>query len=106
MREFLAANEKAQTGDMSKLKAFVNTTRGEAWEQEVERTDVDEIKQRAEPYALRWVPLGGLLLIAGVDTQDNRLEVVVWAYGRGCEKWVVDHQVFFGNRRRTRCGTT
>lgn len=97
VREFLAANEKAQTGDMSKLKAFVNTTRGEAWEQEVERTDVDEIKQRAEPYALRWVPLGGLLLLAGVDTQDNRLEVVVWAYGRGCEKWVVDHQVFFGN---------
>ena len=39
------------------------------------------------------MPAGGLLLVAGVDVQDDRLEVEVKAYGRGKESWSVDYQV-------------
>lgn len=97
VREFLGAIEKFEAGDSTKLKAFTNLTLGRTWGGDVESTDASELQARAEPYPLGIVPAGGLLLLAGVDTQDNRLEVGVWAYGRGCEAWPVAHQVFFGN---------
>src|SRR3546814_16632222 len=63
----------------------------------IERTEAQELQQRAEPFALRMLPRGCLLLLAGADTQDNRVEVGVWGYGRGGEMWTIDHQIFFGN---------
>ncbi|SDV48697.1 phage terminase large subunit family protein [Chitinasiproducens palmae] len=95
--EFKGAKEKAKTGDTSELKTFVNTTLGETWEEDVEETDVDLLKKRAEPYALRTVPMGGLILGAGVDTQDDRFEITVWAFGRGEEMWIVDYTVLSAN---------
>lgn len=96
-RDFIAAHAKAKEGDNAKLKAFWNTTLGRTWEGDIEKTDADELRNRAEPYQLATVPHGALLLLAGVDTQDNRLELLVWGYGRGCEMWCIDHKVFFGN---------
>jgi phage terminase large subunit GpA-like protein len=40
------------------------------------------------------VPVGCLVLTAGVDVQDNRFEVVVWGFGAGEEMWAIDHRVF------------
>lgn len=97
VREFIAAHAKAKEGDPSKLKAFWNTTLGRTWEGDIEKTDADELRSRAEPFPLRLVQRGCLLLLCGVDTQDNRLEAHVWGYGRGSEKWTVDVQIFFGN---------
>ena len=97
VNEFIAAYEKAQSGDISKLKAFTNTTKGETWELDVEKTDAEELKARAEPFPLQTVPMGCLRLLAGVDTQDNRLEVTTWGYGRGCEMWTIDHRIFYGS---------
>ena len=39
--------------------------------------DEHELAKRAEPYNLRTVPRGGLVLVAGVDVQERRFEVVV-----------------------------
>lgn len=97
VREFLAANSKAKAGDKSGLKTFTNTTLGETWEEEVEKTDTHALQERAEQYPLRRVPLGGLVLAAGVDVQGDRFEVVVYAFGRGEEMWVIDYQVIHAN---------
>ncbi|SNT28849.1 Phage terminase, large subunit GpA [Noviherbaspirillum humi] len=97
VREFLSAKTKASGGDKSELKTFVNTTLGETWEEEVEKADLHALMARAESYPLRQVQMGGLVLVAGVDTQDNRFEVVVWAIGRGEEMWVVDYMVIEAN---------
>lgn len=97
VREFIAAHAKAQEGDPSKLKAFWNTTLGRTWEGDIEKTEASELVNRAEPFPLHILPRGCLLLLAGIDTQDNRLEVQVWGYGRGSEMWTIDSQVFFGN---------
>jgi phage terminase large subunit GpA-like protein len=96
-RDFAAAHEKALQGDKSKLKTFWNTTLGRPWEEEIEKNDADELKHRAEPYALGTCPMGVLMLLAAVDTQDNRLEVTVRGYGRGCETWTIDHQILYGS---------
>ncbi len=97
VNEFMDAYASAQTGDITKLKAFTNTTLGRTWALEVEKTDADQIKDRAEPITFGTVPMGAVKLLCGCDTQDNRIEAVVWAYGRGCETWQVDHRIFYGN---------
>lgn len=97
VRECQSAHAKLKGGDNSELKTFTNTTRGESFEEQLEKTDESELKNRAEPYPLRTVPLGGLVLLAGVDVQDNRFEVTVWAFGRGEEMWVVDYMVITAN---------
>lgn len=97
VREFLAAYREAQEGKKEKLQAFRNTTLGEYWAEEFERSDENELRARAEPFPLERCPMGCLLLLAGIDTQDNRIEVVVWGYGRGCEAWTIAYRVFFGN---------
>lgn len=97
VKEFLEAHQKLVEGDTDKMQTFTNTTLGECWEGEVERTEASELQARAEPFPLRLMPRGCLLLLAGADTQDNRIEVSVWGYGRGGEMWTIDHLVFFGN---------
>jgi phage terminase large subunit GpA-like protein len=79
------------------LKTFTNTTLGMAYEEPSEKTDEHALKARAEPYRLRAAPAGVLVCVAGVDVQDDRWEVAVWGYGRGCESWLVDYTVIPGN---------
>ncbi len=97
VREFRSAQKKAEAGDTSELKTFVNTTLGESWEAEVDKTDEHQLIQRAEDYPLRIVPMGGLVLVAGVDVQDDRFEITIWAIGRDEEMWPVDYMVIHAN---------
>lgn len=97
VEEFLNANDKAKTGDKSKLKTWTNTTLGETWEEEIEATDENELKKRAENFPLRTVPDGALVLVAGVDVQPNRFEVTTWGIGVGEEMWTVDYVVLEAN---------
>lgn len=92
--EFLNAMAKRRTGDKGPLMGWINETLGETWEDdEAEKLEADALRERAEAYPLRTVPMGGLVLVAGVDVQDDRFEVVVWAIGRGEEMWCVDYVV-------------
>jgi len=95
--EFIAANNKSSAGDDSELKTFINTTLGETWEAEVEETDESALMERAEDYPIGVVPMGGLVLVAGVDVQGNRFEVTVWAIGRNEEMWAVAYKVIDAN---------
>ncbi len=97
VREFLEASTKSKTGETGPLEGFVNETLGELWEESVDKADQHALAVRAESYRRFTVPLGGLVLVAGVDVQDNRFEVVVWAIGRGEEMWCVDYSVITAN---------
>lgn len=97
VREFLTAQAKAKAGDTSDLKTFVNTTLGETWEEEVEKTEANALERRAEDYPLRHIPQGACKVVAGVDVQHDRWEVTAWAIGRGEEMWAVDYAVIYGN---------
>jgi phage terminase large subunit GpA-like protein len=97
VREFLHALQAFKAGDTGPMEGFVNETRGETWEEEVEKADSHELQRRAEPYPLRRVPVGGLDLVASVDTQDKWWAVTVLAVGRHNEVWVVDYVEFDGN---------
>ncbi|CAK0780306.1 hypothetical protein CCP4SC76_7350001 [Gammaproteobacteria bacterium] len=46
------------------------------------------------------MPQGGLLLVGGADVQKDRIEVSIWAFGRGKESWLVEHRVLMGDTSR------
>ncbi|MBY5992507.1 phage terminase large subunit family protein [Ferrimonas balearica] len=86
-------------GDLGKLKTFVNTTLGESWQEEGERIDSNDLYRRREHYEAE-VPAGAVVLTCSVDTQDDRLEAEVRAWGEGFESWAVDFRVFRGDPGR------
>ncbi|MDD2895488.1 MAG: phage terminase large subunit family protein [Aliarcobacter sp.] len=73
-------------GNILKLKAFTMLVLGETWESEQgEKIEDDELLQRREDYTA--IPNEALVLTCSVDTQDNRLEGEVKAWGIDNENW-------------------
>ena len=88
--------EACQANDEAK-RSFKNTVLGETWFEPGEAPDWQRLYDRREDYHLGTVPAGGLLLTAGADVQKDRIEVSIWAWGRGLESWLVDHIVVDGS---------
>ena len=97
MREYAKAKAKLEEGSEESMIAFYNTRLARCWERQKEQTKYDELMQRAEAYKLGQVPAGGLKLTAAVDTQNDRLELKVVAWGEGMECWVIDYQIIQGS---------
>lgn len=98
-REHARAEERRKRGDDEAARVFHNTRLALSWDSVQDRTTAQQLQDLAakHPFRLRLVPRGGLVLTAGVDVQDNRLEVVVWAYGRDGHMWTVDYRVIPGD---------
>ena len=99
---FLIANERAKQGDTEALKAFINTTLGQTWEESAERVATDPLLDRRESYAADAVPWRVLYLTAGVDVQDDRIEceVVGWRSERRNdpeESWGIEVLILYGD---------
>lgn len=90
IREFLMAQ-----GSPERLQAVTNTAFCKPWVVQGDLPDVNKIMARAESYKL--APDRVLLLTAGVDTQDDRLEVEVVGWRDGEESWQVDYHVIWGS---------
>ncbi|UCP00092.1 phage terminase large subunit family protein [Metapseudomonas lalkuanensis] len=97
-------------GDREKLITFMNTTRGEVWDDdEGEKVDWEVLYGRREVYPE--VPLAAVTLMGGIDTQDDRYEGRVWAFGPGEEAWLVHRFILTGDpaseelRRKVRTET-
>ena len=69
---------------------------GETWAETGEAPDWQRLYERREDWRIGTVPQGGLFLTAGADVQKDRIEVSIWAWGRGLESWLVDHLVIDG----------
>ncbi len=90
----------AAQGSDEAIKAFRNTILGETWVETGEAPDWQRLYDRRERWQSGTVPAGGLFLTAGADVQKDRIEVDVWAWGRGLESWLVDHVVIEGGPDR------
>lgn len=89
VRSFL---EKKATND---LQTFVNVSLGETWEEDSERVDEYSLSERREP--MPYVPDEAAVLVAGVDVQDNRLEMTIVGIGRDEELYVWKHLTLYGD---------
>ncbi|WP_191621217.1 phage terminase large subunit family protein [Marinihelvus fidelis] len=80
------------------LKTWVNEALGEVWQEAEETTDPDAIANRREPFDWREeLPRQALLLTAGVDVQDDRLEYEIVAWSEGWESWGIETRVLTGD---------
>jgi len=93
--EFLEAKRLGPEG----LKTWVNTVLGETWEEEGDSIEVETLDENRERYDAE-IPEGVLVLTAGVDTQDDRLEVEVVGWGVGRESWSIRYETFYGDPGR------
>lgn len=96
-REWLAAQ-----GSDEMLRAARNTILGETWVENGEAPEWQRLADRREVFDAD-IPMGGLFLTAGADVQKDRIEVDVWAWGRGLESWFVDHIVLAGGPGDPEC---
>jgi phage terminase large subunit GpA-like protein len=84
--------------DPVRLKVWINTRLGETWDESASerRIDTTGLAERCEVFAAP-CPAGVAVLTAGVDTQDDRLEVEVVGWSLGEESFSIDHRVIYGD---------
>lgn len=85
-------------GDPLKLKTFINLVLGELWEEDAStKIDAEGLyKHRREMYHAQ-VPDDVLILVGGIDTQDDRVEFVVWGIGANEEMWLIHTYRLYGD---------
>lgn len=96
-KQYDKAKKAQDKGDLEPMQVFYNTRLARLWDSAQEMTKASELQARAESYSLGSVPSGALILTAAVDTQHNRLEMLVVGWGEGLERWIVDHKVIMGD---------
>ncbi|MBF0615168.1 MAG: phage terminase large subunit family protein, partial [Magnetococcales bacterium] len=82
--------------DPPRLKVWCNTKLAQSWEEEAEKLDGEGLMERREVFG-EYLPAGIVVLTAGVDVQDDRLEIEVVGWGRDEESWSVDYRVLWGD---------
>ena len=87
----------AAAGNEAELKRCKNVNLGETWQERGEAPDWKRLYERREPWTPGTVPTGVLILTAGADVQRDRIELDVWGWGRGLERWLIDHFVVEGS---------
>ncbi len=85
----LAAEHALRQGDDTKMRSFRNNTEGLSYAYKSTAPEIDVLQKRAEDYDELTVPYGGLVLTCGVDVQHDRLAIIIRAWGRGEEGWLV-----------------
>ncbi len=89
--DFLEAKKQPAT-----LRVFVNTYLGETWEDQGERVDDYAVAERREDFGEQ-LPREILVLTAGVDVQDDRLEIEIVGWGKDEESWSLDYKTIYGD---------
>ena len=84
--------EKKHAGD---LQTFVNVSLAETWEERGEGVESHVLLDRCEDW--QKIPDSVVMLVAGVDVQDDRLEVEIVGIGRDEESWSIDYRVLRGD---------
>ena len=91
VEEFLEAQK-----DQFLMKAWVNTTLGETWDEPGTKVDPNMLYYRRETYDVE-VPNNVLVITAGVDIQGDRIEAEAVGWNEHKESWSIDYRIFFGD---------
>ena len=89
---FLRAKKFPET-----LQTWINTALGESWEDKGETVDAAGLLGRRESYTPNSLPPAVQMITAGVDVQDDRLEVTAWGWGADEQAFRVEHIVLRGD---------
>ena len=95
---FLEAKKNPET-----LKTFINTALGQSWQEQGDTVEYEALLQRRLNYDHTAIPEEVLVIVAGCDTQKDRLEITITGFGRNYEAWVIDHRIFWGDPNAANC---
>jgi phage terminase large subunit GpA-like protein len=97
--EFLTAYGKlpGTHPDVNLMQVFTNTCLAETWEEKGETVNDVSLMARAEAYGPDDLPDVVRFATAGVDTQGDRLECQIIAWGPNEESWVARYEVIQGD---------
>jgi len=90
VKDFLAVKKNPE-----QLRVWINTYLGSLWEDPGETVDDYLLSERREP--METVPEDVMLVTAGEDVQDSRLEVSYVGWARDDESYVLGHQTLYGD---------
>lgn len=98
-RELALALLAKERGDEGLIQVYTNTREGLPYAPgDVTSTATELLKRcQAEKIPARIVPEEALVLTMFVDTQVNRLEATIQAWGPGLECWTIEHEVLWGS---------
>lgn len=83
--------------DPPRLQTFVNTRLGEPFEdRDTAPIEAERLMNRAEDFG-EMLPDGVALITAGIDTQDDRLELEIVGWGKNEESWSLAYHVLWGD---------
>jgi phage terminase large subunit GpA-like protein len=87
-----------KTGNIHVLKTFVNTVLGESFELPNESLKIDKLVKRRKKLLEKnvIVPDDILLMAAGADVQDDRIEITIFGFGLNERVFVIEHKVIMG----------
>lgn len=91
-REYVNALDNPQS-----MKAFINTRMANVYREKGDAPDWQRLYERRDTYKPGTIPLGGLMLVCGIDVQKDYLIYEVVAYGRKKRSWSIDIGVIEGH---------
>ena len=96
--EFLEAVQFLKTGDEGYMRVWQNTRNARPFLKKLDGVDIVDRNKRVESYGAE-VPNRVKILTAGVDTQDDRFEILVlgWSNTNSGELYVIDYKVIMGD---------
>ncbi len=92
----LASEFVAAKGQPDQLQTFVNTILAEGWADAAEELDENTLAARAEPWSLEDIPPEVLIVTAGVDVQEDRIETSFVGFSR-TDALILGHVVIWGS---------
>ena len=90
-RDFLVAKKSPET-----LRVFVNTFLAETWEDEGITINDIRFEDREEDWGDA-LPDDIVVITAGIDVQDDRLECELVGFGRDEESWSISYKTLYGD---------
>lgn len=92
IEDFLAAKD----GGTEMLRAWINTSLGETWEEEGD-APTDELLEQRRHYYQADLPAGAVVLTCGIDVQQQRLEYEVVGWGVGKTSYGIEYGIITGD---------
>ena len=90
VKDYLEAEHEAAAGDEAGRIIFQNSKLGKPYAyRSKDNLDHEQLQALADDYPELTVPKGGLIVTAGIDVQDDRLAIIIRAFGRNEESWLV-----------------
>lgn len=99
-RDYVLADEASKKGDNSLMKKYINLELGLPFDESslnTENLSPEKIIEKVEEYGTLEINNKIFALTAGVDIQDNRIELQLIGWSYDLEFYVLDYQVFFGD---------